>query len=447
MDLENIKNSTKQSIIQNFMENVKHAPRGASHQRQKSWSKGTKSGSDKKKMRREGKDAAREMNENKGTQGKEMMVGGGAGAMDKAVLDAAATFSSEGVHIPKLTPRVQEILKNEIQWRQNLEKQIGAFGDTRGPGQMTPQPVNEEFHTAHQRSVKHESLTHDAATFLSGRLGVPYENLRRQLDKHPQAPFTSGTILDATKDIAGEHHADLVGHLSPTIERFRRVSDRPLWHPAGTVMLAGPNWGETPSQGDIHDFVILSPREAQNTDAIHDARGDGYRPIPLPGVEQSSDRDNYYRGRRRSGGGGGYRGYRSMGDLSENSYYEKLKTALQEQGPMGWHEGDPELESDVLAKHTASLSPEERDPFHLIDQDERDDIHQTLQRPHGAHLVRSGLLGRIQTIAGMAKQTPTGKDDPLAMQRISQLIDYGNKAIDQHHKDLMSYSDGRDIPR
>jgi len=63
MDLENIKNSTKDAIIQNFMENVKHARRGASHQRPKSWSKGTKSGSDKRKMREEGKRDAREMNE------------------------------------------------------------------------------------------------------------------------------------------------------------------------------------------------------------------------------------------------------------------------------------------------------------------------------------------------------------------------------------------------
>lgn len=63
MNLENIKNSIKESIVRNFMENVKHARRGPEHQRPKSWSKGTKSGSDKKKMRREGKDAAREMNE------------------------------------------------------------------------------------------------------------------------------------------------------------------------------------------------------------------------------------------------------------------------------------------------------------------------------------------------------------------------------------------------
>jgi len=63
MDLENIKESTKQSIIQNFMENVKHARRGAQHQRPKSWSKGTKSGSDKRKMREQGKRETRELHE------------------------------------------------------------------------------------------------------------------------------------------------------------------------------------------------------------------------------------------------------------------------------------------------------------------------------------------------------------------------------------------------
>lgn len=252
------------------MENVKHARRGAQHQRPKSWSKGTKSGSDKKKMRREGKNTAQEMNENKGTQSKEMVIGGGT-PMDKAVLDAAATFGSEGVHIPKLTPRVQEILKNEMQWRQNLENQINSFSGTRALGQMIPVPMSESIHS-------------------------------------------------------------------------------------------------------------------------------------------------------------------------------KLKTKLQEQSPMGWHEGDPELESDVMAGHASSLSSEEQDPFHLIDADEREDIHNTLQHPQGMSLVRAGLLGRIQTIASMAKKTPTGKDDSVAMQRISQLIDYGNKAIDQHMKDYMSSSSGQDIP-
>lgn len=63
MDLKNIKESTKDSIVQSFMENAKFARRGSQHQRPKSWSKGTKSGSDKKKMRREGKREVRELHE------------------------------------------------------------------------------------------------------------------------------------------------------------------------------------------------------------------------------------------------------------------------------------------------------------------------------------------------------------------------------------------------
>jgi len=63
MNIENIKESTKDSIIQSFMENAKFARRGSQHQRPKSWSKGTKSGSDKKKMRREGKRETRELHE------------------------------------------------------------------------------------------------------------------------------------------------------------------------------------------------------------------------------------------------------------------------------------------------------------------------------------------------------------------------------------------------
>lgn len=65
MDMENIKKAVKQSIVQNFMEAAKHTPRGASHQRPKSWDKGTKSGSEKRKMREEGKREAREMNEDR----------------------------------------------------------------------------------------------------------------------------------------------------------------------------------------------------------------------------------------------------------------------------------------------------------------------------------------------------------------------------------------------
>jgi hypothetical protein len=63
MNLENIKESTKDGIIQSFMENAKFARRGASHQRPKSWSKGTKSGSSKRKTREEGKREAKEMQE------------------------------------------------------------------------------------------------------------------------------------------------------------------------------------------------------------------------------------------------------------------------------------------------------------------------------------------------------------------------------------------------
>lgn len=63
MDMENIKKVVKESIMQNFMEAAKFARRGAEKQRPKSWSKGTKSGSDKRKMREQGKRDASEMHE------------------------------------------------------------------------------------------------------------------------------------------------------------------------------------------------------------------------------------------------------------------------------------------------------------------------------------------------------------------------------------------------
>lgn len=63
MDIENIKKAVKESIVQNFMEAAKFARRGAEKQRPKSWSKGTKSGSDKRKMREQGKRDASEMHE------------------------------------------------------------------------------------------------------------------------------------------------------------------------------------------------------------------------------------------------------------------------------------------------------------------------------------------------------------------------------------------------
>lgn len=61
--MENIKKAVKESVLQNFMEAAKFARRGAEKQRPKSWSKGTKSGSDKRKMREEGKREAGQMNE------------------------------------------------------------------------------------------------------------------------------------------------------------------------------------------------------------------------------------------------------------------------------------------------------------------------------------------------------------------------------------------------
>jgi len=63
--MDEIKQTIKENIISSFMENAKpeFAPRGASKQRPKSWDKGTKSGSEKRKMREQGKREAREMNE------------------------------------------------------------------------------------------------------------------------------------------------------------------------------------------------------------------------------------------------------------------------------------------------------------------------------------------------------------------------------------------------
>lgn len=66
MDMENIKKAVKQSIVQNFMAEakMKDGP-GKTSQRPKSWDKGTKSGSEKRKMREQGKREARELHENR----------------------------------------------------------------------------------------------------------------------------------------------------------------------------------------------------------------------------------------------------------------------------------------------------------------------------------------------------------------------------------------------
>jgi len=65
-EIDMIKETVKENIIFNFMENAKpeFARRGTQQkQRPKSWSKGTKSGSDKRKMREEGKREARNLQE------------------------------------------------------------------------------------------------------------------------------------------------------------------------------------------------------------------------------------------------------------------------------------------------------------------------------------------------------------------------------------------------
>lgn len=62
---EDVKSAVKESIVQQFMENAKFARRGAEKQRPKSWNKGVKSGSEKKKMREEGKREARDLNEDR----------------------------------------------------------------------------------------------------------------------------------------------------------------------------------------------------------------------------------------------------------------------------------------------------------------------------------------------------------------------------------------------
>lgn len=66
MNIQKIKEIIKESIIYKFLENTKFNPRGPEKQRPKSWNKGVKSGSERKKSRREGKAASKEMNEGSG---------------------------------------------------------------------------------------------------------------------------------------------------------------------------------------------------------------------------------------------------------------------------------------------------------------------------------------------------------------------------------------------
>ena len=107
MDMENIKKVVKESIVQNFMEAAKFAPRGAEKQRPKSWSKGTKSGSDKRKMREEGKRDAQQINE-EGHDEERDAVAMGYGS-------AAAARRDNWGHSPEQIKRAQEIARQQDQ--------------------------------------------------------------------------------------------------------------------------------------------------------------------------------------------------------------------------------------------------------------------------------------------------------------------------------------------
>jgi hypothetical protein len=61
---EEIQHLTKQNIVSNILESKMKDGPGKTSQRPKSWDKGTKSGSEKRKMREQGKREARELNEN-----------------------------------------------------------------------------------------------------------------------------------------------------------------------------------------------------------------------------------------------------------------------------------------------------------------------------------------------------------------------------------------------
>lgn len=151
IEMNEIKQTIKENIILSFMENAKpeFAPRGAGRQRPKSWSKGTKSGSDKRKMREEGKRQAREMNESKtGQSGFKPEPGGIGSVMDNSLADAISTFSGMGVQLPKtITPRVAKILQNELQSYRNIESMANEIArkgvGTTAVGGMIGEPVNE----------------------------------------------------------------------------------------------------------------------------------------------------------------------------------------------------------------------------------------------------------------------------------------------------------------
>ena len=131
------------------------------------------------------------------------------------------------------------------------------------------------------------------------------------------------------------------------------------------------------------------------------------------------------------------------------SFYNILKRKLDEQSPVvPSYEGDPELEADKIAGIESSLSPAERDPFHLLSQQDREEVHSTLKRnpgPNGKQLLFRSGRRQLRAIADMAADPKTNGDDPKALQRIVQLADYMEKAANEHD-DQQADSAGGSIP-
>ena len=153
----------KENIIGNFMENAKpeFTRRGAEKQRPKSWNKGTKSGSEKRKMREQGKQESRDIHESKGQVPFKPEDPMSAGAMDKALADAVSRFSGEGVAMPaRMTPRVQDILKKEMEWRRGIDNLIQTNRGGYPVGHQTPEQVQEDL-TPEKRWELYQELKHE----------------------------------------------------------------------------------------------------------------------------------------------------------------------------------------------------------------------------------------------------------------------------------------------
>lgn len=331
MNLENIKNSIKESIVQNFMENVKHARRGPEHQRPKSWSKGTKSGSDKKKMRREGKDAAREMNE------------------------AGDPWDSYDA------------------WRLN---------------NFTPQKAPQEEHPSDKRERERRQAISTATHDFADEIDL------NQYHGHSQQEM--GKLLKKNIENEYDHPREAAEHLAKVYPAPAGVdSKKYLQHLEQGIDVLSQNLSTEDTHKALAGNIFWQMGKSGNF-------------LPITNTVKS--------------------------DISE-SIYHKLKAKLSEQYPViPSYEGDPELESDKIAGIETSLSPEERDPFHLLSQEDRESVHKTLKdNPgyNGERMLLRGGMRQLRTIADMARDTKTYGDDPKALHRIVQLADYMEKAVDE----------------